>query len=489
MNDLELIEKILPFSELMLCRKNEDVVVKGTKSRYFYYVQKGTIEVSYTAGTTKIVVAIIGAGSFFGEIGYFDGVSRVRDIKATQDSEICVFDYEMIQKLQRENPVLYGKFMAFMAKSICAKFRRILQDQEPLTGYAASLSAGKRKLTYAQPVPEKFLQTTQWRNLNKFIEEFKATLFDLSYKLQKDSSPYISELLEKECNDILYKFNDDIQNVKDYIRNPEDEELIWGYIFKEAYPYFMRSRFAERTYFKPKGYAGDFMMMEMIYHNRPDGDGKLGLLVDKWLLQSPSSKAVRERRRFLSAKLKLLTLEKIEQNETINIMNVACGSNRELCDFLAQCEYSDKIKAICVDIDSEALQYSDSIIKSFPHKASIKLMKENLIKWALGSTRQEFGLQDIIYSAGLADYLNDKLFVSLITRCYKHLKPGGVLIIGNFAPNSDEIFMDNIMQWPLIYRSEDKFKQLFAESPFGQNIEITYEAQKVTVFAIATKES
>ena len=38
------------------------------------------------------------------------------------------------------------------------------------------------------------------------------------------------------------------------------EEVMWGYVFKEIFPYFMRSRFAERAYFKPKGYAGDFLM-------------------------------------------------------------------------------------------------------------------------------------------------------------------------------------------------------------------------------------
>ena len=58
------------------------------------------------------------------------------------------------------------------------------------------------------------------------------------------------------------------------------EEVMWGYVFKEIFPYFMRSRFAERAYFKPKGYAGDFLMMEHIYADTPKGEGKLGEIVD-----------------------------------------------------------------------------------------------------------------------------------------------------------------------------------------------------------------
>jgi hypothetical protein len=34
-------------------------------------------------------------------------------------------------------------------------------------------------------------------------------------------------------------------------------------------------------------------------------------------------------------------------------------------------------------------------------------MNENLIKWALGKIDRDFGFHDIIYSAGLTDYLND----------------------------------------------------------------------------------
>jgi extracellular factor (EF) 3-hydroxypalmitic acid methyl ester biosynthesis protein len=483
-----IIKKILPFSRLMHFYKNDEVIIEGTESQYFYYVYKGSIEVSYTVGDTKITVALIGAGNFFGEIGFFDGISRVRDIRATDDSEIRVFNRETLYKLQEDNPVLYAQFLTVMTKNICAKFRRVLEEREPLAAFAASLSTGSREYEESKPLPETFFKTSGWHTINRIVEEFKAKIYNLSYRLQKDSSTEIPEVLHQKCDELLGNFNSSLKNFGDSIENIEDKYFVWGYVFKEIFPYFMRSRFAERTYYKPKGYAGDFLMMEMIYRNKPDGDGKLGTLVDEWLLNSIPAKAVRGRRELLSKQLKALSRERLEQGNSIRIMNLACGPNRELFDFLSQCDYSEKIEALCVDIDSEALQYTNQHVNVFPHKASIRFMNENLIKWALGRVRHNFGLQDIIYSSGLTDYLDRRLFLALIGKCYEQLKPGGILMIGNFSTNNpDRIFMDYVLHWKLEHRDEIELEDLFANSSFGGNLEILSETQKVNLFAVATK--
>jgi SAM-dependent methyltransferase len=250
----------------------------------------------------------------------------------------------------------------------------------------------------------------------------------------------------------------------------------------------MRSRFAERIYFKPKGYAGDFMMMEMIYRNQWEGDGKVGKIIDGWCLDSIGANAIRGRRKLLYKELHFLCNKIIDQ-DSINIMNLACGPNRELFDFLADFEATEKIEATCIDIDADALQYTDKHVNTFSHNANIRLMTENLVKWALGRTQHDFSKQDIIYSAGLTDYLEPKLFVRLIDRCYQQLKPGGNFILGNFAPNPDRIFMDHILQWRLIYRTARELKEVFADSLFGDRIEIIAEEQKVNLFVKATREA
>ncbi|OPY74789.1 MAG: DNA-binding transcriptional dual regulator Crp [Syntrophorhabdus sp. PtaU1.Bin050] len=482
------IRALLPFSRILHYSDSEEVIVSGAESRYLYYVEKGTLEVSHTIDDTRIVVAIIGPASFFGEIGFFDGTSRVRDIRAAEDSVIRVFDTESLNNLRQENPVLYGDFVTAMARSICGKFRRILEEREPLTAYAASLSTGHRAFKEAKPIPFGLLHTQEWQFINRLVEDFKASFFDLSYQLQKDSGSETPDHLQTQCFHVMDAFNDRLQQTALLLKDSEAADYLWGYAFKEIFPYFMRSRFAERAYYKPRGYAGDFQMMEMIYSNQPAGDGKLGKLMDAWCLESAAARAVRGRRVFLKEQLEMLCEKKRNGQNPIRIMNLACGSNRELFDFLSTCPYTELVTALCIDADAQALEYTNRHVNVVPHSASVRLMSDNVVRWALGRMRHNFGLQDIIYSAGLTDYLDDRVCAALVSRCHGHLEEGGVLILGNFGyKNHNKVFLDQVLQWKLIHRTEEDLKGIFAKTPFGADIEITAEENGVNLFAIAVK--
>jgi hypothetical protein len=111
----------------------------------------------------------------------------------------------------------------------------------------------------------------------------------------------------------------------------------------------MRSRFAERAYYKPKGYAGDFRMMEMIYANRPQGDGRLGGLVDQWCLNISAARAVRGRRSLLKKLLLQEAALLASRPGPMRILNLACGSCRELFDFLGEKTDPAPVEAICLD--------------------------------------------------------------------------------------------------------------------------------------------
>ena len=315
-------------------------------------------------------------------------------------------------------------------------------------------------------------------------EQFKADIFSLSYRLQEAKAPMAE--LRQVCFSILDRlYTDVLQYGREF---PQVPEAMWGYLFKEIFPYFMRSRFAERIYFKPRGYAGDHMMMEMAYRNIPAGDGRLGELVDEWCLNSFGAKAARGRRKLLCDWLQAKTEKLIQHQPQIKIMNMACGPARELADFLETCPFSENLDILCIDIDEDALACADTNIRKVQHKATIRFLKENLIKWALGKTNQRIDLQDIIYSAGLTDYLEDRLFLALVNRAHDQLNPGGRLIIGNFSPNPDQFFMDHILHWRLIYRTKSQLRDLFRQSRFDGNISVHSEPEGVNLFIEAIKE-
>ena len=488
-NTQELIAEVLSFASRKHFAPGEPVLSPEMASEVFYYVEAGTVEVSYTgARQTKITVAMIGAGEFFGEIGFFDQGSRVRTIVASEDAELAVFTSEVMEKIRVKQPDLYIDFLLYLTRKICRKFRRLSGERSPVAAYADSIADRRScKYTGAKPLPPSLLRSELWQHVHGQVERISMDFFNMSLLIHEAVADHKEEKIRQDCQEVLERFAASMPLLEQQVAGSGYEDIFWGYIFKEVYPYFMRSRHAERSYHKPKGYAGDFLMIEHIYENIPKGEGKIGEIIDAFCLDRPSSRAIRGRRRLLADQLTRLTAPLARQGNQISIMNLACGPNRELFDFLSRCEYGSLIKALCVDIDAEALEYTNKNVDTFFHGADIKLMQENVIKWSLGRVKQRIEKQDIIYSAGLCDYLEDRLFKKLITRCYHHLKPGGTLILGNFDFHEDAVFMDRILRWRLIYRNRDQLAALFADTPFG-TATILSEEEQINLFALAVRE-
>jgi hypothetical protein len=96
---------------------------------------------------------------------------------------------------------------------------------------------------------------------------------------------------------------------------------------------------------------------------------------------------------------------------------------------------------------------------------------------------KEIGQFDLIYAAGLYDYLDLPVARKLTQLASGMLRPSGSFLFGNFAPNrKDEGFMRVFMDWDLIYRDEDGMRSIcdgldgeFSVDPFwGANREIVY---------------
>ena len=486
-----LLDSVLAYATIRHFSTGEPILSPQSATNAFYYLVNGTVEVSYTdREDTRITVALIGEGEFFGEIGYFDGASRVRNIQAAGEARVGIFDETVMTKLRAAKPELFVDFIVFLTRNICEKFRRIAGEREPIAGYAESLSTRRAsRYTEAKPLPAALINSSQWHSISSRMEAFKSELFNLSHRMQKaEAEGNQDPESEARCHAVLAELNGALPEFARIMKGSNYSEVMWGYVFKEIFPYFMRSRFAERAYFKPKGYAGDFLMMEHIYADEPKGEGKLGEIIDSFCLQRPGSLAIRGRRILLRDQLMQRSGAIHARGRTTRIMNLACGPNRELFDFLGDCDFSETIEALCVDIDSEALQYTNRYVNIFPHRASIRLMSENVIKWAMGRVKHHIEPLDIIYSAGLCDYLDPRLFRALITQCHNHLKPGGTLLLGNFTFYPDSLFLDKLLKWELIYRTEDDLRELFAPTPFGDRIEILVEQAGVNLFAVATKD-
>jgi extracellular factor (EF) 3-hydroxypalmitic acid methyl ester biosynthesis protein len=92
------------------------------------------------------------------------------------------------------------------------------------------------------------------------------------------------------------------------------------------------------------------------------------------------------------------------------------------------------------------------------------------------------GSYDLIYSAGLFDYLKDRTARAAGARLVAALAPGGHALIGNFGTaNPTRPLMELILDWPLQHRSASDLRQLFGG--IGTGVTIEQEATGVNLFA------
>jgi SAM-dependent methyltransferase len=253
-------------------------------------------------------------------------------------------------------------------------------------------------------------------------------------------------------------------------------------------PYILTTETADRFYSKPRGYAGDFLAIHNIYRNVPGGTGRLGPVVDQLFLDTPPSRAVRNRRHLLAREI--ASSLQARQNGTVRILCMASGPATEVFDAFGELTDKSRLHATLLDLDLQALAFVDDLRTKHKLHQQITLLNENLIALVLGRGKTRVEPQDLIYSVGVLDYLNDKLAAKLLQFVYANLKPGGRVILGNFHPNNPaREFMDYVLEWKLIHRTEDEMHQLFRNSPFTKPCtRIQFEEEGVNLFAECVKE-
>jgi trans-aconitate methyltransferase len=134
-------------------------------------------------------------------------------------------------------------------------------------------------------------------------------------------------------------------------------------------------------------------------------------------------------------------------------MSVASGHLRELDVVRTMVEQRD-FEITALDQDGDSLQEAVNSNPEFNIRAVNKSIS-HLFKGQDGTN------YDLIYSAGLFDYLPAKTASGLLDRLLGMLAPSGRLIVGNYAPeNYGRGYMEGMMGWSLLYRSEADLEAL-----------------------------
>ncbi|HLM61975.1 MAG TPA: class I SAM-dependent methyltransferase, partial [Pyrinomonadaceae bacterium] len=144
---------------------------------------------------------------------------------------------------------------------------------------------------------------------------------------------------------------------------------------------------------------------------------------------------------------------------------------------------SEKIIFDCVEYDPNAISYASELCREF--LPQITFNRANAFKF---KTDRKY---ELIWSAGLFDYFNDKRFKFLLKCLYSFLAPGGELVIGNFSENNPtRNYMEILGDWILHHRSKKLLINLAEECGVSpDSIRVGEEAEGINLFLHITKPS
>ena len=220
---------------------------------------------------------------------------------------------------------------------------------------------------------------------------------------------------------------------------------------------FHEDPFTWRAFAKPRGYAGDAELLDLIYADAPPNGpvSRLGTQLYDWSVEGTSCRSVRARRDILAALIDRIASER----PAPRILSVACGHLRE-----AQRSAAVRDGAISELIALDQDPLSLELVEREQTRFNVKPVRGSVRRLLVNAT--SLGTFDLIYSAGLYDYLPAPTARALTHALFSALRPGGTLLVANFAPSLPDIgYMEAIMDWRLIYRDEGEVEEFADDIP------------------------
>ncbi len=269
------------------------------------------------------------------------------------------------------------------------------------------------------------------------------------------------------------------------------------YLRRELHPVILCSPFIHRTYNKPLGYAGDYEMINQIFSDPNRGNMIFAKLINNFALSLGPAVAHRNRIDILTKMLIDEARKASAAGRRLKVLNIACGPSQEIRNLIATTPEANHCDITLLDFSPEAIAFSRENIINLKQKYHsgitvefIQKSIDTILKESIDIRRQYDSFSansyDLIYCAGLFDYLTDSVCERLIGLFFKWVTPGGSMAITNIHPrNNTRYFMEFVLEWNVIYRNEEQLMQL-AESVSGEK-KVFADATGINIFLTINK--
>jgi extracellular factor (EF) 3-hydroxypalmitic acid methyl ester biosynthesis protein len=351
----------------------------------------------------------------------------------------------------------------------------------------------------------------QWQRLYKIQPEYKSSVADLQTfltdlrlwlsqaELEVLSQPAdrrtaferaivqsLAEPVVPALGALFEKFEDSCRNLP-----PDLQPAHQAYVRRQLHPLVLCAPFMNRTYQKPLGYAGDYEMVSMMVRDPQEGQSVFAKLLNTFFLNTPPVVAHRNRLEYLNSVLTQEAARARRSRRELKIFNLGCGPAKEIQTFIATSDLSARARFTLLDFNQETVAHTgevlNKVIRESRRAVSLQMVKKSVAQLLKESARQRSTSfptdYDLVYCAGLFDYLPDSVCTGLMSVLYSLVSPGGLLVATNVhTSNPSRNWMEYSVDWHLVYRDRKQMVKLAPAAAPQDSYTILSEPSGVNTF-------
>lgn len=371
-----------------------------------------------------------------------------------------------------------------------AEMRAAMEDTDTL------LSCREISTPYRRTVSDFAFLVSSYRNLMARQEE---ELEVLGLANRRDVQEEVLEAAWRNLKGPIYDLQGRLDDLtRDHYEDREMQRIYRDYTSPLITPLLIEGPFFHRSWSKPLGYPGDYMIMQQLYDHAWEGRSLFSRLIHRYGVEHIMGEAVRSRKRLLRREIEMVVgRTPVVGDEPVRIVSLGSGPAREIIEFVREYDGDKPVEFVMIDQDNTALGDVNTILAPMVLKSGgrvrtrfLYIAFEDLINSGERLMNLERG--DLVYCAGMFDYLGREKAEAVISDLFSRVKPAGTLIVGNFGgdPRPPAAWMISYTtDWNLRYRSRAEMTDLGAVLEDTRVVEVVTEETGTHFFVRAVKSA
>jgi len=420
-----------------------------------------------------------------GDETYYSGRARLSHVRHREDSESgeesTVVGLQLLDDVIDIDRIL--------------RLRTSAETRNEMKATAVTLSRQDITTAYKSGIADLVFLLTRHRSL---LARFERHLAEAGPIAQAELETEMLESAWAMLKSPLFRIQDQLDDLtREHYFDRDFQELYRQYTIPQLSPHICVSPFSRRAWLKPLGYPGDYILMCYLYDCGWEGNSMFEKLLHQYPMYHQMADAVRNRK-VLAGRLyeEVLAGRTNGSSEPVRIFALAAGPAREVVDFVASYDGERKVEFILVDQDNRALGYVAKQLAPLLVKRR-GIVSVQYLYVALRQLIEDpalFGTippVDLIFSAGLFDYLSTGKGKLLMSKLFEKLRPGGTVVVGNYGSPPHHAWLPTyVYDWPLRYRTREEMRDLAQGLEEGAGeIEVLHEETRKQYFTRVVKRN